>query len=134
MLGIEGINVTRHEKIGLMYTKYTLSHYSTYLTFPASYTSSVNCIKFPIVCFPILVSKVLLLNYVQAQSYETSKFVKVVKLYVHISPIFSCWVTYHVQPVPYVTECNACMQSGWDSVQINSNVQLNCIKIHFINV
>ena len=32
---------------------------------------------------------------------------------------------YPVQPVPCVTECNACMQSGWDSVQINSNVQLN---------
>ena len=42
--------VTRHEKIGLMYTKRTPSHYSTYLTFIIRYTSSVNCIRFPIVC------------------------------------------------------------------------------------
>ena len=38
--------VTRHEKIGLMCTKYTPLHYSTYLPFCVSYTCSVNCIKF----------------------------------------------------------------------------------------
>ena len=38
--------VTRHEKIGLMCTKYTALHYSTYLTFCVSYVFSVNCIKF----------------------------------------------------------------------------------------
>ena len=42
--------MTRHEKIGLMCTKFTPSHYSTYLTFSERCTSSVNCIKFPIVC------------------------------------------------------------------------------------
>ena len=43
--------VTQHEIIGLTCTKYILSHYSTYLTFSIGYTPSVNCIKFPIVCF-----------------------------------------------------------------------------------
>ena len=42
------IFVTQHEKTMLMYTKYTSSHYFHYLTC-ASYTSSVNCIGFPIV-------------------------------------------------------------------------------------
>ena len=37
--------VTQHEKIGLMYTKYTTSHYSAYLIFCDSYTSLVNCIE-----------------------------------------------------------------------------------------
>ena len=37
------VYVTWHEKIGLMYTKYILSHYSTYLTFCTGYTRSVNC-------------------------------------------------------------------------------------------
>ena len=40
-----GTFVTRHEKIGLICTKYTTSHNSTYLTFCESYTSSVNCLK-----------------------------------------------------------------------------------------
>ena len=47
-LATEKIYVTRHEKIGLMYTKYTPSHYSTYLNFYVSYMSYVNCIKFPL--------------------------------------------------------------------------------------
>ena len=38
-------NVTRHEKIGLMCTKYTASHYCTYLTFCECYTNSVNCLE-----------------------------------------------------------------------------------------
>ena len=41
---------------------------------------------------------------------------------------------YFVQPVTlYVTEHNACIQGGWGSVQINSNVELNSIKIYFAN-
>ena len=43
--------VTRREKIGLTYTKYIPSHYYTYLTFSTRYTSYVNFLKFPIVCF-----------------------------------------------------------------------------------
>ena len=38
---------TQHEKIGLMCTKYSPLHYSTYLTFSIRYTSSVNYIKIP---------------------------------------------------------------------------------------
>ena len=44
------IIVTQHEKIELMCTKYTPSHYSTYLTFSIRYTSYVKCINFPSVC------------------------------------------------------------------------------------
>ena len=44
------IYVTRHEKAMLMYTKYTALHYLNYFTFRVSYTGSVNCIGFPIVC------------------------------------------------------------------------------------
>ena len=35
------IIMTQHDKIGLMCTKYTPSHYSTYLTFSITYTSYV---------------------------------------------------------------------------------------------
>ena len=47
---ISGPYVTRHEKIGLVCTKYTPSHNSTYLTFSIRYMRYVNCMKFPIVC------------------------------------------------------------------------------------
>ena len=40
-------NVTQHEKIGLMCTKYTPSHYSVYPTFIVSYVRSVNCNALP---------------------------------------------------------------------------------------
>ena len=43
--------VTQHEKIGLMCTKYTPSHYSIYLTFSVRCTSSVNCMKLPIMFY-----------------------------------------------------------------------------------
>ena len=46
-------NVTRHEKIGLMYTKYTPSYSFTYLIFCTNYTSSVNCNEKPIGCCTI---------------------------------------------------------------------------------
>ena len=49
-LVVSFIYVTWHEKIELMYTKYITSYYSTYLAFCVSYTSSVNCVEFPIVC------------------------------------------------------------------------------------
>ena len=42
--------VTRHEKTGLMYTKYTYSHYGTYLLFCFRYYRSVNCIRFHMKC------------------------------------------------------------------------------------
>ena len=42
---------------------------------------------------------------------------------------------YPVQPVaPYITEHIACIQGVWGSVQINSNVEVNSIIIHFMNV
>ena len=41
----------------------------------------------------------------------------------------------HVQPVvPYVMEHNACIQGGWGLIQINYNVEVNSMKIHFVNV
>ena len=47
----------------------------------------------PLCAAPLV--KILLINYVYSQSYETLKSKKVVKFYVHISPIFSCQVTYY---------------------------------------
>ena len=46
--------------------------------------------------FATVVPKVsmLIISYVLAQSYETSKSTKVVKFYVLISPFFSCCVTF----------------------------------------
>ena len=46
----QNIYVTQHEKIGLMCTIYTSLNYFTYFTFCVSYRSSVNCIKFSLVC------------------------------------------------------------------------------------
>ena len=75
-----------------MFTKYTPSYYSTYLRFFVNYTRSVNCIKFLIAHFTSCKS---FINNVclGTQSYETSKSEKVVKFYVHISPISTCCVT-----------------------------------------
>ena len=42
--------VTRHEKTGLMYTKYTSSYYGPYLLYCLRYGNSVNCIRFLITC------------------------------------------------------------------------------------
>ena len=39
--------VTRHEKTGLMYTKYTSSYYSIYLLYCLRF---VSCIRFPVKC------------------------------------------------------------------------------------
>ena len=82
------INVTRHEKIGLMCTKYTSSNY---FTFCVSYRSSVNCIKFSLVCSTSFESFINKLNL--GVKLCNLKVQKVVKFDVHISPIFSCWVT-----------------------------------------
>ena len=42
---------------------------------------------------------------------------------------------YPVQPVAlYITEHNARTQDGWGTVLINSNVEVDSIKIHFVNV
>ena len=64
--------MTWHDQIGLIHTKYTLSHYSTYLTFCVSYTSCTNYNSLPIVCCTsckILIDTLCL----GIQSYETSK-------------------------------------------------------------
>ena len=47
--------------------------------------------------FVLPVTKKLLISYAYALSYEISKSKKVVNFYVHISPIFSCRVTYNVR-------------------------------------
>ena len=43
--------------------------------------------------FAALLLTVSIVSFVKSQSYETLNSKKVVKFYVHISPIFSCWVT-----------------------------------------
>ena len=45
--------------------------------------------------FAALLLKVSLVSFVKSQSYETSNSKNVVKFYVYISPIFSCWVTFY---------------------------------------
>ena len=91
--------MTWHEKIGLMYTNYTTSHYYTYLTFCDSYIGFVNN-----TWFAALISKVSWswMCYVKSQSYETSKSKKIIKFFVHISPIFSCRVKYIIIILLYI--------------------------------
>ena len=52
--------VTRHQKIGLVCTKYIASHYSMYLILCVSYTDSVNY-NYPLCS--VLVTKVSLISY-----------------------------------------------------------------------
>ena len=88
------INVTWHEKIGPMYTKYTSLYYSMYLTLFVRYTSSVNCMKFSTVyrsSCKRLIDKLRLTT-----ELRNFKVQKVVNFCVHISSIFSCQVTYRV--------------------------------------
>ena len=76
------MDVTRHEKIGLMCIKYIPSHYYAYLNLSIRYTCDVNCIKFPIVCFTSNKSftNKLCLN----TKLWNFKVQKMVKFYVHI--------------------------------------------------
>ena len=46
----KALYMTRHEKTGLMYTKYTSSYYGTYLLYCLRYYNSLNCIRLPITC------------------------------------------------------------------------------------
>ena len=75
----------RHEKIGFM-----CKHYSTYLTFVVSCASSVNCIKFFAVCYTSCKS---FTNKFKLKKLLNFKQNPKVKFYVHISSVFSCWVT-----------------------------------------
>ena len=71
------IYVTRHEEIGLMCTKFTSSNYFTYFTFCVSYRSSVNCIKFSLMCSTNFESFIDKLNFgckvVQPQSSKSGQ-------------------------------------------------------------
>ena len=77
-----------------MCTKYTTLHYSKSLITCISYAGSVNCIKLPMDTVPV--TQVSLASCIHTKRYEISKFKKVVKFYVHISPIFSWRVTKYV--------------------------------------
>ena len=84
--------MTQHEKTGLMYTKYTASYYSTYLLDCLRYQSSVNCTSCSMKCC-INGSKFigLLISLTKLFKFEIQKCGQI---FVYISPIFSCWVTY----------------------------------------
>ena len=69
-----------------MCTNYTPSYYSMYFRIFVSYTSSVKFVKFPIVCCTS--PKSFMDKLCLGKCYETSKSKKVIKFYVHISPIF----------------------------------------------
>ena len=91
------IFVTQHEIIGLVCTKYTPSYYSTYVRFFVSTKLYQFCelyyIIFIVCCTRCksFIDKVCL-----DTNYELLKSEKVVKFYVHISPIFSCRLTFIV--------------------------------------
>ena len=88
---LQCIMVTWHEKTMLMYTKYTSLHYLNYLNFCASFTTFVNCIEF------IIAFCTITIRFIDTLSLDkkllNSKSKKVVKFCVHISTVFSCWVT-----------------------------------------
>ena len=90
--------VSRHEKTGLMYTKYTYSYYSMYLHYCIRFTKSVNCITFSMRSC-INGENCTRLPYVYMKLFNF-EFQNVVKFYMHISYIFSCQVTFyeHVSP------------------------------------
>ena len=44
---IAAIYVTRYEKTGLIYTKYTFLYHGAYLLYCLRYYNSVSCIRFP---------------------------------------------------------------------------------------
>ena len=92
LIHMDYLYVTRHEKIGLICTKYTSSHYPMYLNIWVRYLSSVNCRTFSIVWYTSCKSFIDKLYLGTKWSYF--KFQKVGKFYVHISPIFSSQVTY----------------------------------------
>ena len=75
-----------------MCTKYTPSHYFTYLTFCVSYMSVANWIEFPVVCCTSCKSFINQLCLVT--KLWKLKIQKAFKIYVHISPIFLWRVTY----------------------------------------
>ena len=86
------IYVTRHEKTGLMYTKYTSSYYGLYLLYCSTYQSSVNCYRFAMKCYINGDNFIrLLFLLIKLFKFESKN---VLKFCVHISPIFSCRVTY----------------------------------------
>ena len=81
--------MTRHEKTGLMYTKYTYSCYSsifliTYITF----SKSVSCMRFLINC-----CKKLCWILTVCSQRKVFNFKNVVKFYVRVRPIFSYRIT-----------------------------------------
>ena len=95
------VYVTRHEKNGLMYTKYTFLYYGTYLLYCLRYLNSVNSIRFPIECC-INGEHFIRLLFLSAKLFKF-EIQNVVKFCVHISPIFSFQVTYSYLCLKLVT-------------------------------
>ena len=100
--------MTWHEQIGLIYRKYTLSLYSTYLTFCASYTSCINYDRLPIVCCTSCKS-LIDTHCLGTQSYETLNSKKQWFLCAHflmlghiLYPLPIYTVHYHVTVFPII--------------------------------
>ena len=86
----------RHEKTGLIYTKYTHSYYCKYLPYCIRYSQSVSNMRF-LINYRYINSKKfvrLLCLYKKLFNFELEKCGQILYNYVHIRPIFSCWVTF----------------------------------------
>ena len=83
-------------------------------------------VNFPL--YALLVVKVSSIKYVCTKSYETSKPNKVVKCYVHISPIFSCWVTNIVDQLS-----TSSLNTNIITTQHNALYMWTCILTHKID-
>ena len=102
------IFVTRHEKIGLMCTKYTSLGYSLYLTFCIRYTSSVSYIELPIVFCTSntsFIGKICL--YKKLHNFKVQKSAQI--LCAH-KPYFSCQVTFIIYSQLY-SYCNCLIRA-----------------------
>ena len=107
-----------------MRTKCTHSHYSIYLTFCASHTSSVHCITFSIVCW--ISWKAFIDKLCLGTKLWNFKVQQVVKFYVHIRSIFSCQITptIYISNIHYTTYVQHHALSAFDMLQYNSLTEI----------
>ena len=129
-----------------MCTKYTPSHYSTYLIFIVSYRSCANSNTFSTVCCTScesFTSKLTKLHVYLIKKLWNFKLQKMVKFYVHISPVFSCWVTNNYLNLIYLcmytcintlnSFCCICNFSQYLFDHYHRHTQISFYIIHFVN-
>ena len=105
-----------------MYAKYIPSHYFTYSTFCISYISSVNCIKFLVVCYTAYKSFIDELCFGTTSKLWNFEFQKVVKFYVYLSPVLSCGSHFAYKPCMH----GACLAS-YNCFCLGSQYACECV-------